>query len=333
MKNIILILPLLSVYSQCTFCQSAQPSTTKVLFRLYDDNDFLNINLRGTDKAYTNGLKLDIFYVKNTSKLPFQNRFLNTKNKQFHHVHGWSLSQFMFTPNDLSKTEYQANDYSYAGALTVSHSITTYNLNGKSSFETGMTLGIRGSPAMSEAVQKFVHRMIRDEIPQGWHHQLQIRPLLNANFIFEKRIANHDGIIDLLGGTELSAGSMLNALSIYPVLRCGLMNPYFNGVISQFSTTANSTGRRKLQFYFFIKPKISLIFSNALLQGRITHSQEGKNITKTKHDINNFLADVNYGLTFVFQQFAISYTQKPTTAYLKGLQGHNVGNISLYYSW
>ena len=80
------------------------------------------------------------------------------------------MSQMMFTSNDLSKTEYQANDYAYAVALTISHSITTYNLRDKYCFETGMTLGIRGSPAMSEAVQKFVHRLIRDEVPLGWHH-------------------------------------------------------------------------------------------------------------------------------------------------------------------
>jgi len=44
------------------------------------------------------------------------------------------------------------------------------------------------------------------------------------------------------------------------------------------------------------------------------------------------VAELEYGIVIVYRRFGIAYTQKPSTAYKKGLYGHNVGNISLYFS-
>ncbi|HMF73038.1 MAG TPA: lipid A-modifier LpxR family protein, partial [Flavitalea sp.] len=42
--------------------QSQAPSR---IFRLYEDNDILNIRGNGSDRSYTNGLRFDLFYIKN----------------------------------------------------------------------------------------------------------------------------------------------------------------------------------------------------------------------------------------------------------------------------
>ena len=332
MKKILPVCFLLLMWESHTFSQPSEKQPVKFLFRFYDDNDFLNINLHGTDKSYTNGLRLDIFYTKSKAAHPFLIGLFVKEESENRIVYGWSLSQLMFTPNDLSKTAFQPDDYSYAGALTLTHTLATYNHKGKFSFQTGVTAGIRGSPAMSEGVQKFVHKMIHDEMPQGWHHQLKTSPLLNFSFSAEKQIGDYREILEVIGGTELAAGIMLNAVSVYPILRIGLMNSYFEGILNQFSSDVKQHKSRKMQLYLTVKPKVSLVISNAMIQGQVINNQEGMLATKNDQDISNMVAELEYGIVIVYRHFGIAYTQKPSTAYKKGLYGHNVGNISLYFS-
>ena len=332
MKKILPVCLQLLMWGSHNFSQSSEQQPVNFLFRFYDDNDFLNVNLHGTDKSYTNGLRLDIFYTKSKTAYPFLNRIFTKGENENMVVHGWSLSQLMFTPNDLSQTAFQPDDYSYAGALTLTHNITSYNSKGKFSFQAGFTAGIRGSAAMGEGVQKFVHKLIQDELPQGWHHQLKTTPLINFNFSAEKQIAGYGRILEVIGGTELSAGTMLNALSVYPMLRIGLMNSYFEGILNQFSSDVKTHNRRKMQLSFTVKTKVSLVISNAMIQGQVIDNQEGMSPTKNNQNISNMVAELEYGIVIVYRHFGIGYTQKPTTAYKKGLYGHNVGNISLYFS-
>ena len=45
------------------YAQVADKTSTH-LFRVYEDDDFLNIRGNGTDNSYTNGLRFDFFYTK-----------------------------------------------------------------------------------------------------------------------------------------------------------------------------------------------------------------------------------------------------------------------------
>ena len=93
-----------------------------------------------------------------------------------------------------------------------------------------------------------------------------------------------------------------------------------------------SPGKFFVLKYFTVKPKVSLVVSNAMIQGQVTDNQKGMSLTKNDQDISNTIAELEYGIVIVYRHFGIGYTQKPTTAYKKGLYGHNVGNISLYFS-
>ena len=43
---------------------SAQPANEKHSLRILWDNDFINLRGDGTDRYYTNGLRIDYFYTK-----------------------------------------------------------------------------------------------------------------------------------------------------------------------------------------------------------------------------------------------------------------------------
>src|SRR5882672_9811239 len=104
------------------FAQSSDNVSTH-MFRLYEDNDFMNIRGKGTDNSYTNGTRFDFFYTKRKQSRFFIDRLMPKAGDSSINIFSWSLAQLMVTPNDISITQYQPNDYPYAGALFTAHSL------------------------------------------------------------------------------------------------------------------------------------------------------------------------------------------------------------------
>ncbi|MEO6687120.1 MAG: lipid A-modifier LpxR family protein, partial [Dyadobacter sp.] len=200
---------------------------------------------------------------------------------------------------------------------------------------TEILAGVRGPAALGQQTQEWVHHLLGYKAPMGWNNQLTNKMLLNICFSTEKQLWAVQNFAEIIGGVQISAGSLTNAVGIYPLIRVGRMTPYFDGFFSHFSTGLAEGRKRNFQFYFFARPKINLIASNALMYGKIEKSAEmlQKPTSYPTEQINHFVAEIDLGLTILVGNFSCSYTQKPTSAYVKGMYSHNVGNISLHYSW
>ncbi|MBE9461993.1 lipid A deacylase LpxR family protein [Dyadobacter subterraneus] len=312
---------------------SAQPTTPTRLLSIYEDNDYLNLAGKGTDRAYTNGLRVEFFYETKKPFLLHLDDWLPKAGINSIDTYGWALMQMMFTPMDLSNPNYQAGDYPYSGMLLLTHSMISYNKTKRYNFRTQMLAGIRGPAALAEQSQILIHRLTGDQKPKGWQNQLDTKLLLNLSFTAEKQLANINTLAEIIAGASLSAGTVTNSVSVYPLIRLGKMARYFNGFFSQYSG-GYATGR-KLQFYLFTKPIISLVASNALMHGQIGRSPGTlwKDHPPFTAPGNHFTAELQYGFVFVIGKTSLSYTQKPTTAYSRGMYSHNTGNISLRISW
>src|SRR5260221_4892787 len=134
-----------------------QDSLPSRLFRIYEDNDFLNIRGNGTDNSYSNGTRFDFFYSKTKRSRFFIDRLMPKAGDSSINVYGWSLMQIMVTPNDISTAQYQPDDYPYAGALFVTHSLHSYNAVKKYSFQTELVAGIRGPASFAKEFQTLFH--------------------------------------------------------------------------------------------------------------------------------------------------------------------------------
>ena len=152
-------------------------------------------------------------------------------------VAGWSVAQIMVTPQDLSKVEYQPNDYPYAGSLFVTRSFHSYNPKKKFSYQTELLVGIRGRHALAKQTQTAIHSVINAEEPRGWRNQLDTQLLINLIFIAEKNLFSWKNIVELNGGVQTRVGSLMDAVHIYPVLRIGKMAPYFDGYLANMAPT------------------------------------------------------------------------------------------------
>jgi len=338
------------------------------LFRIYEDNDFINIRGQGTDDAYTNGTRIDLFYTKNRPSRWWVDRNLPKAGDSSINVFGWGLEQLMFTPNDISKSSYQPDDYPYSGALLATHTLYSYNPLKKYDLQTEIVVGVMGPASLARQTQEAVHRLIHYQKPMGWDHQFRNDLLLNINFTAEKQLAQKQlsvagPSVEVIGGGQVFYGTMLNGVAVYPLIRIGKMTPYFKGYLSQYSSGKHRGSRRKdkLQAYFVIKPEATLIFTNALLEGGLFTSNPNKtppvkDVAKDPgaadpsaqadgethsaaqpfepyHDLHKLVYSINYGAVLVSGNFSISFIQNTSSSMMKGLYNHEVGNITLYVSW
>jgi lipid A 3-O-deacylase len=312
------------------------------LLSLYWDDDYLNLQGKGTDRAYTSGQRIEYYYMKQHSSRFCIDRVMPKAGRQHTNIYSWSLMQVMVTPDNISDPNFQPNDYPWSGALFVTHSLYSYNTELKFAFKSEALLGVMGPASLAGTTQRMVHRLIHYRQPKGWSNQFDNTPLVNAAFSAEKQECGLDNFFEVIGGARIDAGAMMDELTVYQYVRIGIMNPYFEGLFTLRSASGQS--RKRTEFYLFMKPQAQAVAYDALLQGNIfsskrTFSEHSQLDSKAGsaplcyHDINNFIFEADYGCALSVGDISITYTQKPTTAYMKGLYDHNVGNITISKSW
>lgn len=320
---------------------AAQDDGEKYLLRIYHDNDLFNFPAGESDDAYTAGLRLDIFFEKSHPSTFFLDRILPKAGHSSIDVFQWGIMQVLYTPWDISDSSYQPNDYSFAGGLYLIHSLYSYNAEKKYGFQTEIHAGVMGPLSLAEESQKLIHQIIHYQAPEGWNNQLKNDLLLNVNFTAEKEFFSSGKSLELIGGSKINAGTELNAASVYAFLRVGIMKPYFEGYISQYSSARADKKKKtgtKMQAYFFVRPTIQWVLTNALLEGGFfsghSNDQDGKYFTyKSYRDLEHLVYSADFGAVLTRGHTAVSFSQSLSSMQLKNTYYHNYGNISLYFSW
>lgn len=317
-------------------------STTKTIFRLYEDNDFINLRGKGTDEAYTNGTRLDIFYEKSkASHFPLNNLFpkagVNSVN-----TYGLGIMQLMYTPRTISTTEPDPHDFPYAGALFAIRSLHSVNPIKKYSFTTELQMGLTGPLSFAKEAQIAIHRLIKYQRPMGWEYQLPAHAVFNVNFIAEKQLLQNTKWVELIGGAQIAAGTLINSLSVHSLVRIGKMTPYFNGFIQRFSSSYENADKNNMQWQASVifRPRIEYQFYNAIISKnntlnikKVTTGEAEKNNAIETAKPNHFITGFDYGMSLVCDHNSIAITQKVESASIQGLRHHEVGNISYTKSW
>ncbi len=287
--------------------------------------------------------------------------------------HGWSIMEMMFTPKNIGDTAFQPNDYPWSGALFITHSRSSYNPTEHYLLQTEVVAGIIGPAAGAGPIQAGFHRLIHYRQPRGWRNQFRNDLLLNLNLALEKQLlALPSGTaarpwLEFIGGTHLSGGTMDNEASLYTLLRIGRMTPYFNGLLSQYSgpSKAQNSHKDQWQLYFTVRPQVTAVATNALLQGGVFSKKPDESIYNAEpatslnteasgpagkttppspapatvivksyspyHRLDGLVYNIDCSAVLAFRRFSISYTQDWSSALMKGLYTHQFGNFSLYF--
>ncbi|MCG8337452.1 MAG: lipid A deacylase LpxR family protein [Proteobacteria bacterium] len=147
----------------------------------------------GTDERYTSGISLDWmsevlsdqdledsdslyvdFVVSAISLLP-----LVTIEAEYVTV-GFGIAQDIYTPHDTRNKELIEDDIPYAGHLYTKYSLFEWRENEVE--ETYFAIGVVGPSSGAECTQKAFHRLVENDEPQGWEHQLPDYPTFGIGY-------------------------------------------------------------------------------------------------------------------------------------------------------
>ncbi len=314
------------VLSVCSNSLVGQSFNHPHSLRIFLDNDFLNFRGAGTDRYYTNGIRIDYFYSK--QKKPKFPSFLLLKISEKNNVYGWGLAQFMFTPKHIDISEIQYADRPYAGALYAIHSLQSINPVENIKITTELFLGVIGPWSLAEESQTWIHGAFNYTIPQGWNNQISNDLILNYNINIEKQLLFPSKRILLVGVVETFSGTLYNAAGIGFMLKIGKFNNYFEGTSNPQSNSEN-----KFQIFVFMRPVARVVLSNALLEGGLIYQMSAQTgaYTLDKDQIERLTVLYDVGLNFEMPKFSISISQKLRTAEFKGQYVQEVGNITMKY--
>lgn len=305
----------------------AQADKCTHMLRVQEDNDFLNLIGARTDRSYTNGTRIDYFQSCRLPRHSFLSRIIPTTGDSSIYISGWSMAQLMVTPSDITKTEYQPDDYPYAGSLFITRSFHSLNPIKKFSYQTELLVGIRGPHAMAKQTQTVIHSAINSQKPLGWDNQLNTQLLINLTFTAEKNLLTWGNVVELNGGIQTRIGSLMDAVLIYPTLRIGKMTPYFNGFLSQ-------SGQRKSNFQYFlvVKPTATFVAYNSMIKGTRTNAAR-EDEAETSLSIAHYIGEIQMGAVIAYRNISLSYLLTRSSSYDKGLYEHRYGTVEICVRW
>ncbi|GGA87480.1 lipid A deacylase LpxR family protein [Puia dinghuensis] len=313
---------------------AGKDSITRLL-RIYEDNDGINIFGQWTDDAYTAGTRIDLFYQPATRPHGLLGKYALRAGDSSIDSYGWGVMQLMYTPEDLSQTTFQPNDYPYSGGLIATHARYSYNPVKHYDLQTELVMGVLGPASLAQQTQSLVHRLTGFMEPKGWGTQFRNAPLLNINITAEKQLFAAGNTLRIIGGGQLYAGTMQNGAAVYPLILLGKMAPYFDGFFSQYTSPGRDhRGRKKWQLYFMAKPELQYFLTNALLEGGVFSTNPNKpKYTASIPALQPLFSTFAFGGVLTYGRLGISFVQNVSSAALKGLYCHDVGNVSVYFGW
>ncbi len=286
------------------------------------ENDFFLFKGDGTDRYYTNGIRLEYFFQKEKRKFL---SVLLLKISEDKNVFSWGLTQNMFTPSRIDIKTVQDDDRPYAGALFAIHSLNSYDYAKKIRIKTEMNLGVIGPLSLAGETQIWIHKLIKDEKPEGWKNQIPNDIILNYNIEIEKELIDVPDRLTVAGTVESYVGTMYDAMGAGFILKTGKVKSLFEHWDNSLPT------KKKYQIYLVFKPTIRVIYFNALLQGGIVHhlTQSEEGYTLNKHQIERISAFTEVGLAYENSKFNIKLLQKMRTAAFVGGTAMEFGHITI----
>ncbi|MEN8147923.1 MAG: lipid A deacylase LpxR family protein [Campylobacterota bacterium] len=296
----------------------------------YFENDVFS----NTDSDYSDGSRLSVLMYRTEGEdewlnIPFTDGFERV------HFISFSLTQQIFTPDDLTRSDLIVDDRPYAGWLyfeTGLHQSSETDLDSLS-----MQIGVIGPASRMKELQSFIHEIIGSEPPQGWDNQLNNELGLQLNYQHKWRyvpqpvLGMESSIVPFVGG-EL--GNIAVKANTGILLRMGWNVPEDFGSSSIDEAGENGIPVRRKCLFTVSKPW-SLNFS--LASGGTFVARDiflDGNTFSESHSVekNYFKGYGSFGLSGRYKNFSLDYIQTYHSTQFNSKKGiHSIGSVVLSY--
>ncbi len=304
-----------------------------------EEKSFVTLNAEndlfggGTDRNYTNGVRLTYFKIGARTPDIFKKishlvpTFSINKTTSIY----YTLGQNLYTPKDITQSTVNLNDRPYAAFLYGAAGLTTITKNHVDEMEA--TLGVIGPLALGRPVQTWVHENISDsDTPRGWSHQLKNEPgvILSWRRRWPERYSFET--FGLSSGVEphwgITAGNVYTYASGGLSLRLSTQDARWQDDPLRVRPAMPGTGafitpENKLGWYLFGGVEVRAVARNIFLDGNTftdSHSVDKKNL----------VADVSGGIALTYGKTRLSYSLIYRTSEFKRQdEGDVFGSLSL----
>jgi hypothetical protein len=326
------LLPCLFCLVPATLSLAGEEPKPPWTVNVYFENDLFS----GTDRNYTNGVKIslispDLVSFVDSGKLPdwsleyiYRLPFINDPDPTLKHKVEFSLGQKMYTPADTTRSDLIVDDRPYAGWTYFAAAFHSKSSRQMDTIE--LQLGLVGPQSFAEETQNVVHDLRDQRRAKGWEHQLKNEPGLAAIYerkwqlapFFSKGTLAMDAIAHLGG----ALGNMATYVNTGFEARLGWNLPDDFGVslIRPAGNTGFSAGQQP-GGYLFVAMNSRAVLRDIFLDGNtFAHS----------HSISKkpLVADLAGGAALYLKQFKLTWTQVLRTKEFKGQHNnHSFGSL------
>lgn len=298
--------------------------------RISEDNDVFNTRGRGTDRYYTNGIRIDVYYTKHTAP-KFLSKLLVPLNNSSDNIYAIGLTQQIFTPSDIQRTDVIVNERPYAGLLYGSHTLVSADYEKKQRLTTEIVIGVLGPASLAGETQTWVHEQIGAATPKGWANQVKNDIILSYQVRYEKLMLEPSKDLEVIGILEGNAGTLSNNLTGGLLFRAGVFNSYFSNYEKPGAKESSSTSTpyKKFQFLFFLRPSFTTFMDNSTLQGGYFTGKNSVQTIKTD-DLTRYYLDFEAGFVIGHKRVGLSLSQRLRTAQYTDAPVQQFGNLTLF---
>lgn len=284
---------------------------------VYFENDLFT----GTDRFYTNGVKLswtsaDLEKFADTpyasGLLPLIDRIPYINSPVFQKNLAFSIGQNIYTPDDTEATERLGNDRPYAGWLYLGLGFVWKNAEVRNSLV--LNVGVVGSWSYAEEAQRLVHEARGLKVPRGWDNQLHNE--LGVVAVYERtwRWPRHERRVgldwELLPHAGVAFGNVATYANLGAEFRVGLNLPDDFGTagIDPAATTSTPVERGQtaqrsrfdLGLYVFARVDGRAVAHNIFLDGNTFGN--GASV-----DRKPLVADLSVGASLNYHNTKLTY--------------------------
>lgn len=173
---------LICLFATTSFAEEASTKTTRNAFSLRFENDCFSVDK--TDENYTNGMSMALTHSGKGLLGGIWDLFDMADGDRFA---TYELTQLMFTPSDLKRSNPDPTDHPYAGLLYLG--FTTHLQRENSLHSLKLITGVAGPDSFASDVQGYSHKIINSNHAEGWAYQIKNEPIVNLVYEYRYKFA------------------------------------------------------------------------------------------------------------------------------------------------
>ncbi|GIU52576.1 lipid A deacylase LpxR family protein [Shewanella sp. KT0246] len=234
----------------------------------------------------------------------------------------YSVSQRMYTPDDLQQAALIESDRPYSGTLLWGTKLRSYG-DGVAD-NLSLTLGVVGPASFAEQTQKQVHEIIDAKEPMGWDNQLSNEPVfkVEAQRLYQLAYTPlSDNLeFDTVFHGNAGVGNLMSDVGAGMTFRLGNILSHSYAFVSQAASRSNNgyivKSADELSWQVFVTFYGRYVFNDITIDGNTFTDSHSAELTHQQAMINmGFMLNwQNWGLSFSAIRGTEQYHDQPNKA-------------------